>query len=125
MRKIISLIVAVAFGPQMVAAAVLRPVDVSQFCVTPGESVKLQWRIEQGELAGSAEYIVRDYWGRRVAAGKAEATESGLLEATLELKPGFFDVEFPAVKQRFGLISLPACSAIRGPASLAAGGPAS
>ncbi len=69
MRKIIPLIVVASLGPHVVAAAVLRPVDVSQFCVTPGESVKLQWRIEQGELAGSAEYTVRDYWGHRVATG--------------------------------------------------------
>ena len=86
------------------AAAALAPASVESFFVTPGEASKLRWRAEP---ATPVPYAIRDYWGKAVAAGRCEAAD-GAVEVTVTLAQGFYDIEFPATKQRFGIVSLAA-----------------
>ena len=86
----------------------LRPNDIEQFCVTPGQPATLQWRIEQGNLGKTTEVMVHDYTDRVVAPLIAEVQGKALLKLRVELDPGFYELEIPATKQRFGVISHPA-----------------
>lgn len=88
--------------------AVLRPIAVDEFFVTPGKPAVLRWSIESEKFAAPLDYVVRDYWGREAATGRAKVTDGKAAKITVTLGAGFFDVEFPAAKERFGVLSLPA-----------------
>lgn len=88
------------------AAATLEPVDVERFFVTPDHPAVLQWHVESGRLAGPIEAIARDYGDRAVATIPAKITADGLVELTVKLPVGFYEIELPAVGQRFGLVAL-------------------
>lgn len=88
-------------------AATLKPVAPETCFVTPGSPATIRWNVQSGPLAG-LEYVVRDYAGKQVAAGQAKAAGADAIETTLNLSQGFFEIEFPAAKQRFGLVALPA-----------------
>jgi hypothetical protein len=120
----------------MVLGATLKPASTMQFFVTPGEEARLQWKVEGGPLAEPLEYVLRDYSGSStgvspvsaVGSGRAKITSGGtgvspvpeastgkmpvppgsVVEVTLSLRQGFYEIEFPATKQRFGIVSLPA-----------------
>jgi len=89
-------------------AAALRPAGVEQFFVTPDEPAVLRFGVESGELGDSAEYTLRDYGGKSILSGRAKRSAAGVVEATIRLEQGFFEIEFPAAKQRFGIVALPA-----------------
>jgi hypothetical protein len=61
--------------------------------------------MDAGEAAAPLEYVVRDYWGKEAAAGKAKVAE-GTVEVTLKLAAGYYDLEFPATQQRFGMAAI-------------------
>jgi len=109
-RRTLLIIVAV-LSPYAAHAASLGPVDAARFFITPNEPAVLRWDVE-GTLAGPVEATIRDYWDRPVASLPAKVTPEGALELTVELAPGFYEVELPATKQRFGVMSL---SAYQGP----------
>ncbi len=88
--------------------AVLRPVAVDAFFVIPGAPAVLRWRIESEKFAAPLDYAVRDYWGKQVVSGRATVVEEKTAQVAVQLAPGFYDIEFPAAKERFGLIALPA-----------------
>jgi len=88
----------------------LAPDRVESFFIAADEPSDLRWRVASGELTGPVEYVVRDYWETPIAKGQAKATKDGVIHIQLALKQGFFDVEFPATEQRFGMVALPAFS---------------
>lgn len=92
---------------QSAGAATLRPLDVATFFVAPDEPAVLQWKVESGRLDGPIEYAIRDYWDKTVDSGRAKIADDGTLEVAVELPQGFYDVELPDTKQRFGVVSLP------------------
>jgi len=94
--------------PGAVLGATLKPVSVTQFFVTPEKPARLQWKIEGGPLAEPLEYSLLDYSGKPEGSGRAKLLDGGIVEVTLQPRQGFFEIEFPATKQRFGLVSLPA-----------------
>jgi len=106
-KKILFTAVVVACS-HVVAAATLKPIGVERFFVPPDELAVLQWHVESGPLDAPVEAIVRDYQDRRVAALPAKVTADGLVELTVKLPPGFYEIELPAVEQRFGVTSLAA-----------------
>jgi hypothetical protein len=84
----------------------LRPADVGEFFVTPGQAATLQLKAV-GDLTDAAmEYAVTDYWGKAVATGKAQRGEGGQVRLSVRLPAGYYDVEFPAAKARFGVVSI-------------------
>lgn len=89
--------------------AALKPAGEEPLFVTPGEQSVLRWQMESGGLDEPVEYTIRDYGGKPIDSGKAKVAGEGLVEATVTLGRGFYDVEFPATKQRFGIVSLPTC----------------
>jgi len=87
---------------------VLRPEGVQRFFVTPGQKTALQWRIESETFAAPLDYTVRDYWGKQVVSGRATVVEEKTAQVAVQLAPGFYDVEFPKAKERFGILALTA-----------------
>ncbi len=106
---------ALLIGTQTAVAATLEPVDVAGFFVTPDRPAVLRWRIESAPLEGPVEAAVRDYADRVVARTPASLTADGRLELPVKLSPGFYEVELPAVGQRFGVVSLAAFDGERDP----------
>jgi len=94
--------------PAATRAAALRPAGVTGFFVMPGEAATLRWQVASGKLEAPVEYTIRDYWDKPVTTGRAKIGEKGAVEATVKLAQGFYDVEIPATKQRFGVVSLAA-----------------
>jgi len=101
-------LVALLAWTRAVTAADLRPAGADGFFVAPNEPAVLRWSVESGEVAAPLEYAIRDYWGNPVASGQARPATPKTVEATVKLAQGFYDLELPATKQRFGLVSLPA-----------------
>jgi len=91
------------------AAAGLWPLDVAAFAVEPNAPAMLRWRVEQGEKLVPLSCTIRDYGGGRVVSVGAEES-GGVIEARLKFPRGYFDIELAATKQRFGVVSLPACT---------------
>ena len=98
---------ALAVCCQSVVAATFTPIDVGAFFVIPDQTAVLRWRMESGELGGPIEYVVRDYRDETVDSGRVKIAGDGTVELTVKLSQGFYDVELPVAKQRFGVISLP------------------
>lgn len=98
-------------GSTSAPAASLKPATVKQFFFTPQKPATLQWRVESGELKDPIEYTLRDYTGKTISSGRAKRAADGAVEATLRLDQGFYEIEFPAAGQRFGIVALPAHSA--------------
>ena len=108
MLKRTLLIVAVLTWPCAAGAATLRPAAAEKFFITPDKPAVLRWHVESSGLEGPVEATVRDYWDRPIATLPARVTPDGHLELTVKLASGFYEVEFPATKQRFGVMSLAA-----------------
>ena len=101
--------------PGAVLGATLKPASVVQFFVAPDKPAQLQWKVEAGPLAEPLEYSLLDYSGKLDSSGRAKLLDTGIVEVTLQPRQGFFEIEFPATKQRFGLVSLPASQAMIDP----------
>jgi hypothetical protein len=108
-------LVALLAWTQMTRAAVLKPADVDGFFVTPAAPSVLRWNVESGQLVAPVQYTIRDYWGSPVASGRATPAAGNTVEATVKLAQGFYELELPATKQQFGVVSLPAYSGGRDP----------
>ena len=107
LKQILPLVALLAWT-RAVTAADLRPAGADGFFVTPNQPAVLRWSVESGELVAPLDYTIRDYWGNPVASGQAKPSAAKTVEATVKLAQGFYDLELPATKQRFGLVSLPA-----------------
>lgn len=88
-------------------AATLEPANIAQFCVTPGQSTQLQWRIESG-TPDKMTAVIRDYVGHTIQSAGVTLSNDGLVQLPVQLAPGFYDIEFPETEQRFGVICYPA-----------------
>ena len=104
------LIVVVAACSRVAGAGRLKPADVAGFFVTPDKAAVLRWRVEAVQ-PGGGKYVVRDYWGKTAATGEAKTGPKGGLEAAVKLPRGFYDIEFPGAKRRFGVVSIEAFQA--------------
>lgn len=87
----------------------LKPANVIQFFVTPGEESPIRWTLEAGPFGGPIEYTLRDYSGKPVRSGRATTPSPGVAEVAVRGPQGFFEIEFSATQHRFGLVSLPGC----------------
>lgn len=107
MNKIIVLS-AVLFGSAVVplVAAELKPVNVDQGFVEPGTAVTFRFSIENGDLP-SAECRILDAWDNLVKTEQATSSGNTLTVNLERLSQGFWELEFPATQQRFGVIALP------------------
>lgn len=85
----------------------LVPVAVEDHFVTPGQSQFLRFRGQSGGSELPA-YELLDFEGRRVDGGTVERSRDGELRVSVQLKPGYYDIVFPATIQRFGVVSLEA-----------------
>ncbi len=88
-------------------AATLKPASVAQFFVTPGETSHLQWKATSSTLKAPVEYRLLDYAGKPTASGRATLNGAGVVEVTVQLQQGYFEIEFPATRERFGVVALP------------------
>ena len=100
--------------PKLLAAAPLTPSSVEQFFLVPDQPAVLRWSADAKTASGPVSYQIRDYGGAVVGSGKTETT-GVVVEMTVRLAQGFYELEFPAVGQSFGLLAMPAFQARRDP----------
>jgi hypothetical protein len=102
-------VVVLAFAAAGVAhSAILKPEAVEDCFVWPELPFAVRWKVEGGSLPEAVQYVVRDYAEKQVASGEAKPAEPGVIETRLTLPQGFYEIEFLATKQRFGIVALPA-----------------
>ena len=89
------------------ATGPLTPVDVEQAFLAPNLPGRLVWKITGDKLSGAPAYAIRDYTDRVRMSGRAALLSADQITVTLSLPQGAYDIEFPELKQRFGLIVLP------------------
>ena len=88
------------------AAVELKPASVEQGFVEPGQAATFRFIAENGDLA-SAECCILDAWGNSVQSLQATYDGTTVTAAVEKLPLGFWELEFPAAQQRFGIISMP------------------
>lgn len=83
----------------------LSVVQPEQFVVVPDAEAELSWR---GVGAESCTYEVRDYRGALVGQGTAlpDAAQAGVVRTALRLPRGYYEIVFPELGGRFGLLAL-------------------
>ena len=108
MRSLIIWTAVLGLCPCASFGATLVPADVVPFFVTPDAPAKFRWRVEGGKLDGNVDCTLRDYWDKAIATVSAKTPPDGMLEAEATLARGYYTLEVPATKQRFGVVSLPA-----------------
>ena len=96
-----------AFLPTVAPGTTLNPVGVTQFFVTPDTEVVLRWKVEGDRPAEWGACEVRDFSDRQLKTLPVKATPEGMIEVAVSLPQGYYDLEFPATRQRFGLVVLP------------------
>lgn len=89
-------------------AVLLKPVDPAQFLVSPDQATVLQWRIASGAVSPTAECVVRDYGDRPVAQLPIRTAAGGTVSVEVRLPTGYYELDFPAAAQRFGLLAIAA-----------------
>jgi hypothetical protein len=104
----VSLVALVLAADPTAAAVTLKPIAVEDFFIEPERPAVLKLAIESGDLSEPIQYQILDYAGARVAAGKAGAASGKIVEIAINLPQGYYDLEFPAANQRFGLFASPA-----------------
>ncbi len=98
----------VFFSVGVAEAVTLKPISVEDCFIMPEAPSAVRWKVEGGSLPEPVQYVIRDYAEKQVASGEAKAAGAGVIETTLKLPQGFYEIEFPATKQRFGIVALPA-----------------
>ncbi len=91
--------------PASAQADAWQPLGVVQFFIVPDEPSVLAFR-GSGDEAAVVTYVLRDYAGQDIGSGEVEPS-AGRIEVSLSLAAGFYEIEFPATEQRFGIVSLP------------------
>jgi hypothetical protein len=87
------------------SATSLAPDDLELFFVQPDRSSQLRWRIVAGAPTQPIKYVIRDYWEEPVAEGQATRAEDDTVEVDVTLAQGFYNIEFVATGQRFGVMA--------------------
>lgn len=88
--------------------AEFRPVAIGHCLIKPDSSELVRWKMEKGPLPSPPQYVIRDYSEKPIAEGEGRLVELDIIETTLKLPKGFYEIEFPATNQRFGIVALPA-----------------
>jgi hypothetical protein len=97
-----------SIAPANGLGAELVPVGVDRFFVTPGQPSILQWKTESDQPPRATQYTLHDYRDQVLSTGTAQPAEGGLLQATLTLREGYYEIEFPESRQRFGVMAVAA-----------------
>ena len=94
--------------PLSTNATELVPADVPRFLVGPNQPAALRWNVASGELPETVDYTIQDYRGQSVSSGTLKPADDGSIQTTVTLPTGFYEIDFPALSQRFGIAVLPA-----------------
>lgn len=102
--------VAIAAGSGMAfGASTLQPKDCADHWLTPGEKSSMSWKLTADAADApvkSLDYTIFNYDEKTVQQGKADVAEDGSVTVTVALPSGFYTIEYPATKQRFGIMSI-------------------
>ena len=109
-RSAIFILLLLAVIPTTSAHAQLALSAKSSGVIAPMKKVTLEFRVgEKRPTVDELAYLVFDYTGARVDAGKAgyvsKLPDSGI-SLSLTLPPGYYDITFPTLNQTFGVICL-------------------
>ena len=74
--------------------------------LTPDQPSAFRFLIDRRPTGDPIAYTVRDTWGAEVSTGRVSA-DGNVLSARLTLPRGFYQIEFPAISRRSGLVVLP------------------
>ena len=85
----------------------LRVVDMTRFVITPNKPAVLSWTISGTPPPRALRWNITNYWGRPVAAGTLTAVDN-TFDLPVRLPRGFYQVDFPASRQKFGVVSIAA-----------------
>jgi hypothetical protein len=88
-------------GAQPALAPVLQPLNQTQFFLRPDQMELLKWKVNGTTNKFTA--AISDYHGRPLLSKTVEAN-NGELNLPLQLAPGYYEIDFGAEQQRFGLI---------------------
>lgn len=80
----------------------LRPERINEHFLVAGSPRELRWKID-GEVPKPLGYAIRDFGDRPVTHGEAK-TVGDVAIVALDLPAGYYEIEFPGVKQRFGIV---------------------
>ncbi|MBN8526781.1 MAG: hypothetical protein J0M02_15725, partial [Planctomycetes bacterium] len=99
-----------AAGPVQAEAAItgLIPADLAMCFVEPGRPATLRWSTAARVADGGAPFVIRDYAGRQVDAGSAQVDAAGAVTIARTFARGWYEIEFPAARQAFGVVALEA-----------------
>ncbi len=104
MKQLLTIILVVLAVPLF--AVELKPANVEQGFVEPNTESTFRFNAVDGNPE-STEFRILDAWGKPVKTEQA-VKDGNSLSLKTTLSQGFWEIEFPATKQRFGVVSLPA-----------------
>ncbi|MGC8638857.1 MAG: hypothetical protein ACP5XB_03135 [Isosphaeraceae bacterium] len=95
-------------GPADAAGLVFSPPPLINLYTEPGAELTLRLRRTSGDATAPVAFRVLDYAGKLVTEGRPRSLGGDEWELTFKLVQGFFEIEIPASRQRFGVVCLPA-----------------
>lgn len=101
------------FSASALCGAELQPKNGLQFYLPPDETAELGFLLP-APAGGAVEFVVRDRALAEVTRGRAQVAGRDAT-VTLKLPQGFYEIEFPATQQSFGLLALPVFTKDRDP----------
>lgn len=102
----VSLAVTLVLGFAVGCMAEIRPADCERFFIAPDTQAVLKWRSDSPLTEAKPKYVITDYWGNEAAAGEATTDGQGVVEVTVKLPQGFYEVALPALNHRSGVVVL-------------------
>ena len=85
------------------ATAFWMPVNVTQFFIEPEQPVTLEFRAETPDIAATS-YRILDTDGQTVSEGNGFLKDK-ILQVTIQVPQGYFELDFPTTGQCFGIVS--------------------
>jgi len=95
-----------SFSSTPLASSGLAPADLSELFIEPGKEASIAFKAESPLPGEPLAFVVKDYQGKEFMKGSAEAGPSGEFALKLKLPRGYYDLEFPASRESFGVVSL-------------------
>jgi hypothetical protein len=86
---------------------VLTTVGADRYFVAPGQPAHIIWTAQPARLPGLITFSVCGYQGQPVSTGRAEVSAEGNVSAEVSLAPGYYELDFPEIGQRFGVVASP------------------
>lgn len=90
----------------LLVQAAPTPVERTRFFISPGAPSELKWRLDAADADSAGEIRVTDYWGGESATVPV-TVKDGFATAFVSLPAGYYEIEFPATRTRFGLVVQP------------------